>query len=86
MLVTGKLFDPTFFATGLPVTEAYWTRVLVGGQRVDVLIQCFERRCLTYTPTNPTEWRVEMGNVGQHYYTWRYDRSGDGPPRGGFRE
>jgi subtilisin family serine protease len=86
MLVTGKLFEPTFFATGLPVTEAYWTRVLVGGQRVDVLIQCFERRCLTYTPSNPAEWRVEMGNVGQHYYSWRYDRSGDGPPRGGFRE
>jgi subtilisin family serine protease len=85
-LVTGRLFDPTFFATGLPITEAYWTRVLVAGERVDVLIQCFERRCLTYTHSNPAEWRVEMGNVGLHYYAWRYDRSGDGPPRGGFRE
>lgn len=68
----GRLFDPTFFATGFPITEAYWTRVKVGGQEKDVLLQCFERRCLTYTPDNPDGWKVEMGNVGRHYYTWRY--------------
>ena len=85
--VTGRLFEPTFFATGYPITEAYWTRVLVNGQRVDVLLQCFERRCLTYTPSNAPEWRVEMGNVGQHYYLWRYENTGGGPPRGGqFRD
>jgi hypothetical protein len=28
-----------------------------------VLIQCFERRCLTYTPANAPGWQVEMGNV-----------------------
>ena len=82
-LVNGRLFDPVFFATGFPITEAYWTRVLVGGERVDVLAQCFERRCLTYTPTNAPEWRVEMGNVGLHYYRWRYEDGGDLPPRGG---
>ena len=38
----------------------------------DVLVQAFERRVLTYTPDNAPEWRVEMGNVGQHYYQWRY--------------
>ncbi len=35
-------------------------------------MQCFERRCLTYTPSNATGWQVEAGNVGRHYYTWRY--------------
>ena len=70
--VKGQLFDPTFFATGYPITEAYWAKVKVGGQVKDVLVQCFERRCLTYTPSNPAGWQVEMGNVGRHYYEWRY--------------
>ena len=43
------------------------------GPSRDVLMQCFERRCLTYTPGNPAGWQVEAGNVGQHYYRWRYD-------------
>jgi hypothetical protein len=69
--VEGKLFEPTFFATGFPITEPYWATVKVGGVVQDVLVQCFERRCLTYTPGNPPGWRVEMGNVGQHYLAWR---------------
>lgn len=60
------------FAVGLPITEPYWTRVRVGGVEKDVLVQAFERRILTYTPTNSPEWRVEMGNVGRHYHLWRY--------------
>jgi len=67
----GRLFEPLFFATGLPITEPYWATVKVAGEFRDVLVQCFERRCLTYTPSNPPEWRVEMGNVGQHYLAWR---------------
>jgi beta propeller repeat protein len=67
-----RLFEPTFFATGLPITEPYWTRATVGGETRDVLVQAFERRILTYTPSNPAGWRVEMGNVGRHYYRWRY--------------
>ncbi|MGA7672435.1 MAG: peptidase S8, partial [Nitrolancea sp.] len=70
--VKGQLFDPTFFATGYPITEAYWAKVKVAGTVKDVLVQCFERRCLTYTPSNPTGWQVEMGNIGRHYYLWRY--------------
>ncbi len=58
--------------TGYPMTEAYWTRARVGGQERDVLAQCFERRCLTFTPDNPAQWQVEMANIGQHYYHWRY--------------
>jgi V8-like Glu-specific endopeptidase len=71
-----NLFENPFFATGFPITEAYWVHVPVGGNWQDVLLQCFERRCLTYTPENPSGWQVEAGNVGQHYYRWRY---GDSP-------
>ncbi|HEX2911015.1 MAG TPA: L,D-transpeptidase family protein [Chloroflexia bacterium] len=59
-------------STGLPVTEAYWTRLKVAGQEKDVMFQAFERRVLTYTPSNPQAFRVEMGNVGAHYVNWRY--------------
>jgi uncharacterized protein YkwD len=69
--VTDALFPSPFYATGLPLTEAFWVTVLVEGQPHDVLLQCFERRCLTYTPNNPAGWQVEAGNVGQHYYLWR---------------
>ena len=73
--VNATLFQNPYYATGYPIAEAYWATVKVGGQQRDVLMQCFERRCLTYTPANPTEWQVEMGNVGQHYYAWRYAQS-----------
>jgi hypothetical protein len=70
------------YAVGYPITEPYWARVQVGGTVKDVLVQCFERRCLTYTPDNSPEWRVEMGNVGQHYYRWRYDTTSNPPVEG----
>jgi hypothetical protein len=57
---------------GFPLTEAYWSKVVVGGQQKDVLIQLYERRVLTYTPDNSEAYKVEMGNVGAHYYAWRY--------------
>ena len=69
---TAQLFDPWFYATGLPITEAYWAEVKVNDEYLDVLMQCFERRCLTYNPANPDGWKVEAGNVGLHYYMWRY--------------
>ncbi|MCO5175460.1 MAG: Ig-like domain-containing protein [Thermomicrobiales bacterium] len=76
-LVEDQLFESPFYATGRPITEAYWTTVRVGGAARDVLLQCFERRCLTYTPDNPAGWRVEAGNVGLHYYSWRYESGHD---------
>jgi hypothetical protein len=72
------LFADPFYATGYPITEAYWAQVLLEGQLEDVLLQCFERRCLTWTPGNPPGWEVEAGNVGLHYYIWRY---GEPPPQ-----
>jgi hypothetical protein len=74
--VDGPLFENPFYATGYPITEAYWTTVKVGGTPHAVLLQCFERRCLTWTPDNPDGWQVESGNVGRHYHDWRY---GDEP-------
>jgi hypothetical protein len=68
----GSLFHNAFFATGYPIIEAYWVNVPVGGVWQDVLVQCFERRCLTFTPGNSAGWQVETGNIGQHYYIWRY--------------
>lgn len=64
------LLNPPVALLGLPITNPYWVRVPVGGRVHDVLIQCFERRCLTYTPDNPPGWQVEMGNIGQHYLHW----------------
>ncbi|XSG73474.1 DUF5107 domain-containing protein [Herpetosiphon llansteffanensis] len=57
---------------GYPITEAYWIDTLIAGQAQRVLFQAFERRVLTYNPKNPANWQVEMGNVGSHYYRWRY--------------
>jgi hypothetical protein len=72
-----SLFENPFYATGYPITEAYWAEVKVGGVYRDVLMQCFERRCLTYTPDNPDGFKVEAGNIGLHYYVWNY---GEMPP------
>lgn len=70
---------PWLDSTGYPLTEAYWVRVKVGGAVKDVLIQAFQRRVLTFTPDNPAQYQVEMGNVGRHYFTWRYSSSYDIP-------
>jgi len=64
--------DDWVFAFGYPISEPYWTTARVGGTNKAVLVQLFERRVLTYTPSNPRGFEVEMGNVGQHYHRWRY--------------
>lgn len=61
---------------GLAISEPFWSNVKVGGTPKDVLIQAFERRVLTYTPSNADPFKVEFGNIGQHYYTWRYQSPG----------
>ncbi len=83
LVVDRPLIQPWFYASGLPISEAYWTRSLVRGQVIDVMIQAYERRVLTYTPSNSPGFQVEMGNIGQHYYNWRYrfaGQSGTGTP------
>lgn len=71
--VREALFTNPWYLTGYPITEAFWTQTKVDGTLKNVLLQCFERRCLTYTPDNPDGWRVEFGNVGQHYFSWRHE-------------
>ncbi|HEX2916106.1 MAG TPA: M28 family metallopeptidase [Chloroflexia bacterium] len=75
--LTGKYREDQIFdwlaTTGLPITEAYWVGTEVDGSVKDVLVQLFQRRILTFTPSNSHEWQVEMGNVGQHYLLWRYN-------------
>jgi hypothetical protein len=78
--VGGKLFEarlsePWFYASGLPISDPYWVRATIGGKATDVLVQAYERRMLTYVPTNPGGFKVEMGNIGQHYYEWRYSNA-----------
>lgn len=75
------LLDPWVFAMGLPIGDAYWANVKVEGKMQDVLIQPFERRVLTYVPGLAPEWRVQMGNIGQHYFQWRYGEKGAGPEK-----
>ncbi len=63
---------------GYPVSEAYWLRATISGVQRDVLVQAFERRMLSYTPSNAPGFQVEMTNVGLHYYGWRYGSAGEG--------
>ena len=67
----GLVIDPVF-GMGLPISDPYWVRARVGGVEKDVLVQLFQRRALTYVSDNPPGYQVEMGNVGQHYFQWRY--------------
>ena len=76
-IVSDALFLDPYYATGFPITEAHWTRAVVNGTETDVLVQAFQRRVLTYTPSNPIGWQVESGNVGRHYYEWRYEQAGE---------
>jgi Peptidase A4 family len=57
---------------GYAISEPFGTTVKVAGTLRQVLAQVFERRVLTYTASNPAAFQVEMGNVGLHYYQWRY--------------
>jgi hypothetical protein len=75
-LVNQQLITPWFFASGLPISEPYWAKAVIQGQIKDVMIQAFERRALTYVPTNTRGFQVEMANIGQHYFDWRYRNGG----------
>ncbi|MFM2032482.1 MAG: hypothetical protein RLZZ297_1247, partial [Chloroflexota bacterium] len=69
---TGALMDNWVATMGYPLSEAYWTKTSIRGNVQWVLVQPFERRVLTYVPNNPAGWQIEQGNVGRHYYRWRY--------------
>ncbi len=76
-LVNGALVERTPLydwrsVAGYPIMPAFWATVRVGGAPTLVMVQLFERRVLTYTPSNPAGFQVEMGNIGQHYFQFRY--------------
>ncbi len=60
------------YAVGYPLSEPYWTSAKIEGEDVWVLVQAFERRVLTFVPTAREGWQIESGNVGRHYFEWRY--------------
>lgn len=66
--------NPTSNVFGLAISEPYWVTTKIAGVDRIVLVQLFERRVLTYNPALPVN-SVEMGNLGQHYYQWRYVES-----------
>jgi hypothetical protein len=60
-----------FSTVGLAISEPFAAYFTVGGVQRAVAVQVFERRILTYTEDNPYLYRVEMGNIGRHYFYWR---------------
>ena len=73
---TAQLSVPYFYVTGYPISEAFWTQVAIAGKDTPVMVQAYERRVLTYVPDAPEGFKVQMGNVGLHYYDWRYKGAG----------
>ncbi|HET8631281.1 MAG TPA: NlpC/P60 family protein [Thermomicrobiales bacterium] len=62
-----------FLDPGHPLSDPFWITVNIDGTPRTVLVQVFERWVLTYTPDNPPGWQIELGNIGLHYYAWRYE-------------
>jgi hypothetical protein len=67
------------YLMGFPITEAYWFDLRIDGKTYPALVQLYQRRVLTYVPALSEGWRVQMGNVGQHYFDWRYNKAGAAP-------
>ncbi len=57
-------------AIGLAISEPFAAYFTVGGVERAIAVQVFERRVLTYTEGNPPGFRVEMGNIGRHFFDW----------------
>jgi len=67
-------------SVGLATSEPFRATVKIAGTSQSIIAQVFERRVLTYNNNNPDPFKVEFGNIGQHYYTWRYGTNSGGPP------
>ncbi len=72
--------NPTIRVFGYAISEPYWVNTKISGVDRVILVQLFQRRVLTYNPAISGANKVEMGNVGQHYYRWRYIELGGGTP------
>jgi len=79
--VSEQINEPWFYASGYPITEPYWAHVNIAGQpNTPVLIQPYQRRVLTYVPSAAEGFKVQVNNIGQHYYDWRYNFAGKPAP------
>lgn len=72
--------NPVSNVFGLAISEPFWVKTKIAQTERTVLVQLFERRVLTYNPALSGASKVEMGNVGQHYYNWRYVENATRPP------
>ncbi len=59
-------------AIGYAISEPFRATFTIGGAPKSIIVQVFERRVLTYTESNADPFKTEFGNIGRHYYTWRY--------------
>ncbi|MDQ6906726.1 MAG: hypothetical protein M3176_07860, partial [Chloroflexota bacterium] len=59
-------------SVGLATSEPFRATVNIAGTPQMIIAQVFERRVLTYNNSNADPFKVEFGNIGQHYYRWRY--------------
>jgi len=59
-------------SVGLATSEPFRATVKIAGTPQMIIAQVFERRVLTYNNSNADPFKVEFGNIGQHYYRWRY--------------
>jgi len=59
-------------SVGLATSEPFRATVKIAGTPQSIIAQVFERRVLTYNNGNADPFKVEFGNIGQHYYQWRY--------------
>ncbi|PZR99233.1 MAG: hypothetical protein DLM70_15760 [Chloroflexi bacterium] len=65
---------------GYAKSEPFVATFKIAGVQRQVVVQVFERRILTYNAANSDAFKVEMGNIGQHYYSWRYGAASNRPP------
>jgi len=70
---------PLSQTTGYAISPIIWVHATIGGKPTEVLVQAFERRVLTWNDSGPVGKEVEFGNIGQHYYQWRYQVSSTPP-------
>ncbi len=61
---------------GPPMSEPFAETISVKGVWTPIYVQVFTRRTLIYNAVNPNPLQVEMGDVGRHYYQWRYGEHG----------
>lgn len=67
-----KMGQNWLFVMGHPISEPYWVSARINGKTQLILVQLFERRAITYNPSNEAGWKVEFANIGLDYYRWRY--------------